>query len=329
VGLLRALGYTNVRHYRGGLADWREAGGPVERSAAPPPLTPGPAVRLLEPPREPLRSRPVRVPFRRQWEQAVLAWSDRQSTFQLFLAWLGMVVLCGVVYWLAGLPRHHGLVAGGVPVDMSLRGLAIALYFSFVTATSVGYGDVVPVGAVRILAIAEAVTELFIFGAVVAKFVSRHQETLVQEIHRVTSEERLDQVQMYLHLVFSELQEIAVMCDEGKVSPKRIGARLESAVLVFAGELRVIHALLYRPQQAPEEAVLGAILANLAASLHELGGLLTCLPADFTRSPTLAEALGTVARLAEEICSECVPLVYAPALTQWMDRIQELAGTIR
>lgn len=329
MGLLRALGYTNVRHYRGGLADWREAGGPVERSAAPPPLTPSPAVRLPEPPQEPPRSRPVRVPSHRQREQAVLAWSDRQPTFQLFLAWLGMVVLCGVVYWLAGLSRHHGLVAGGVPVDMSLRGLAIALYFSFVTATSVGYGDVVPVGAVRVLAIAEAVTELFIFGAVVAKFVSRHQEALVQEIHRVTFEERLDRVQMYLHLVFAELQEISVMCDEDQVRPERISARLESAVLVFTGELRVIYALLYRPQQAPEEAVLGAILANLATSLRELGWLLTCLPADFTRSPTLAEAIGTVARLADDICSKCVPQVYAPALTQWMDRIQELARAIR
>jgi hypothetical protein len=63
----------------------------------------------------------------------VLDWSDRLSTFQLFLAWLGMIVLCGVVYWFAGLSRHHGLVAGGAPVDMSLRGLATALYFSFVT----------------------------------------------------------------------------------------------------------------------------------------------------------------------------------------------------
>ena len=78
-------------------------------------------------------------------------------------------------------------------------------------ATSVGYGDVVPVGATRVLAIAEAVTGLLVFGAVVAKFVSRRQDTIVREIHRVTFEERLDRVQTNLHLVLSELQAIATM----------------------------------------------------------------------------------------------------------------------
>jgi len=258
----------------------------------------------------------------------VLEWSERQSTVQLFLAWVGMILLCGIVYWLASLSRHHGLVANGAVIEENLRGLGTALYFSFVTATSVGYGDVVPVGAVRILAIAEAVTELLLFGAVVAKFVSRRQDLLVHEIHRVTFEDRLDRVQVNLHLVLVELQAMAVMCEEGKTRPARINARLESAVLVFTGELRTIHALLYRTPHVPEEAVLAAILASLAAALRELNELHACLPSDFTRSPTLTETLSTLAQLADEICSECVPQVYAAALTLWMDRIQELGRQI-
>lgn len=324
---LHQLGYTNVRHYHGGMADWLEAGGPVESSTALTPTT-GIVGRLMEPPRDRSRSSLVSAFHRKQWGNAVLDWIERQSTFHLFLAWLVMIIFCGVVYWLASISRYHGLVASGASIDMSLQGLGTALYFSFVTATSVGYGDIVPVGAVRILAIAEAVTELLIFGAVVAKFVSRRQDALVYEIHRVTFEERLDRVQMYLHLVFTELQAIAVMCTDGKTQPARISARLENAVLVFTGELRAIHALLYRTHQAPEEAVLAAILASLAASLRELSELLTCLPPDFTRSPTLTETLGTLARFANEICSECVPQVYAPALTLWMDRIQEIGRQI-
>src|SRR5215472_4733137 len=33
-GLLRELGYSRVRHYHGGLADWQEAGAPLEGAAA-------------------------------------------------------------------------------------------------------------------------------------------------------------------------------------------------------------------------------------------------------------------------------------------------------
>jgi len=325
VGLLRRLGYSNLRHYRGGIGDWMERGEAVERLA--PPLVDVPLVPGQDTAARP-RERSLDGSQRRQWATAFLDAIDSRPTSQLFLFWLAMVVLCGVAYWLAALLGYHGLVAGRVPIGFTAEGLATAIYFSFVTATSVGYGDVVPVGATRVLAIAEAVTGLLVFGAVVAKFVSRRQDTIVREIHRVTFEERLDRVQTNLHLVLSELQAIATMCDDGTVRPERVSARLESAAMVFAGELRAIHDLLYRPQRAPAEPVLEAILAALAGAFRELTELLACLPTTFVRSTTLDGSLRVMARLADEICGECVPHAYAPALTMWMDRVQEAARRI-
>ena len=197
--------------------------------------------------------------------------------------------MCGALYWLTGFSRRPGLVDSGRPIRGTLDGLLSALYFSFVTTTSVGYGDVLPLGPVRILSIFEAVTGLLIFGALVAKFVSRRQDELVRDIYNVTFENRLDRVQTNLHLVLSELQSISTLCDEGVTQPQRVGARLESAVLVFGGELRAIHSLLYSPQRAPEEAVLEAILVALASAVRTLSDLLTCLPPDFDRSPTLQQ----------------------------------------
>jgi hypothetical protein len=78
----------------------------------------------------------------------------------------------------------------------------------------------------------------------------------------------------------------------------------------------------------PEESVLEAILTSLTASLRELSELLGCLPTGFTRSPTLEATLKTLARLADEICGDCVPQVYAPALTLWMNHVQEIARRI-
>ena len=112
------------------------------------------------------------------------------------------------------------------------------------------------------------------------------------------------------------------------IQPQRVGARLESAVLVFGAELRAIHSLLYSPQRAPEETVLEAILVALASAIGALSDLLTCLPPDFDRSPTLQHALENIRVLADDICAECVPQVYAPGLTTWMDRIQQTARKI-
>lgn len=323
--LLRELGYTRVRHFRGGLAYWKEAGGPLESGA-----DRGPALPARAP-----RQRAARRRFhgrpglrRSQWGNALVDLIERRSTSELFLSWLVMALLCGVFYWLCALGGLAALTEHGAPLDGGPGGLARAIYFSFVTATSVGYGDVLPVGPARALAVAEAAAGLLIFGAVVAKFVSRRQEGLVREIHRVSFEERLDRVQINLHVVLSELHAVAALWEGGAAPRQRIVARLESAVLVFAGELRTVHALLYRPSQEPDESSLEAILVSLASALEALSTLLGAWRADLVRSAALDRALGTLAALAREICGECVPKSYAPALTVWMDRVQHLAHHI-
>src|SRR5436309_16004625 len=95
--------------------------------------------------------------------------------------------------------------------------------------------------------------------------------------------------------------------------------------MVFAGELRAIHDLLYRPQRAPAEPVLEAILAALAGAFRELTELLAFLPTTFVRSTTLDGSLRVMAPLADEICGERVPHAYAPALTLGMHRALEAA----
>src|ERR1019366_942928 len=182
---LLELGYSNVRDYRGGIADWKVNNGPVVSSTAQTirdELQPEIASPIAQ------ASRPTVAVRRHQWGNVVLDLIERHSTGELFLFWLAMILACGTLYWLATLLDGHGLIENGAPIDTGLKGLLTALYFSFVTATSVGYGDVLPRGVARLLAVIEAVSGLLIFGAVVAKFVSRRQDELVREIHRGTFE---------------------------------------------------------------------------------------------------------------------------------------------
>jgi hypothetical protein len=120
-----------------------------------------------------------------------------------------------------------------------------------------------------------------------------------------------------------------MMYGDAIAAEERVNARLESAILVFVAELRTVHYLLYRPAQAPDEPVLAGILASLASALQALNDCLHDRPNDgANRSPLMEEALTTISRLAGEICATCVPAVYAPALTLWMDRIHDMAEKI-
>jgi len=332
--LLHELGYSNVRDYRAGLADWVESGAPTE-SVAEAALQPdqagavfaGPPLSIS--PDGEIGRGPARVSRMRRFDNSVLDLVQQRSTLQLFLIWIGTILLSGFAYWLGARIGAHGLVEAGHPVGADLNGFGSALYFSFVTATSIGYGDIVPVGGARVIAVAEAIAALLIFGAVVAKFVSHRQEVLVSEIHRVTFEERLDRVQTNLHMVISELLSIAAMCESPHAPLNRIRARLESATLLFQGELRTTHDLLYQPRLMVEEGVLASILAALSSAMSVLSDLLANLPAEFSRSQPLDISLQNIARLAEDICGECVPHTYTPRLVFWMDRIQATARCIK
>ena len=331
--LLQQQGYDHVRHYRGGIEGWVAGGHPfetvspadVETPEAPPPE----ALSAISDANGVAPRRATISAARWSWGNAFLDAVDSLSTGRLFVVWLGMILACGAAYWISGLFGAQALVEGAAPLSHGVWGLLTAIYFSFVTATSVGYGDVLPIGAARVIAVGEAVGGLLLFGAIVSKFVSRRQDRIVSEIHRITFEDRLDRVQTALHTVLGDFQMLADMCSTGMIKKDRLGARLESAVLVFSGELRAIHDLLYQPRNLPPEPILAAILASLFSSLQSLCAVLECLPGGFQRPYALARSLLTIAGLADEICADCVPQVYTPNLKQWMDRIHDLAARVK
>jgi len=315
VSLLRDLGYSHVRHYPGGLAEWF--------AAEPPDISTRPSTAAAHPARS--------TPRPRIFSAATLstrfvdALSER-SVGVLFRWWLAIVVGCGVAFWLfalAGVP----LMEGGKAIETSgLGGLVTAIYFSAVTATSIGYGDIVPAGAARLLAIAEGAAGLIIFGCVVSKFVSRRQDRLIAEIHHIAFEDRLGRLRSNLHLIRTEVHATLRMCEGSDMPPPEAIARVESVAMVFVGELHGVHDLLYRPQQTVDETVLEAILAGLVSVFREFTELLACVRVDKSvKSNLLQSNLKTMARLAREICGDCVPREFAPSLRMWMDQIQRLA----
>jgi potassium channel LctB len=308
VGLLEGLGYTNLRYYVGGMAEWSETGGPVagqNQAAAPSSNSSSLAPRAHR-----------------------LSWLERVaglSLERLVVLWLSMIVVFGVIYWVAGVGMGMGLQAGGNLVKADGQGFVTAIYFSFVTALSIGYGDVVPLGLFRIVAIVEGAAGLLIFGCVISKLVSRRQEELTEEIHQTTFEDRLDRVRTNLHLVFTDIGSVQQLQAEQGVLPELVLRRLESTVRVFRGELRAVHDLLYRCRVMPDEETMDSLLANLIICLQGLTDIDNALP---IRSSNLNLGLRSIGNLAIEICGECVPHAYAPVLKDSMDQIQELARKI-
>jgi hypothetical protein len=326
VSLLHELGYADVRHFPGGLTEWIEYEQPTDAGMTPRATADPATVRRR---RDPRHERVARRFSPATLSQRFVDALGDQSVGGLLRLWIVIVTLFGAVYWLLDWSPNLALISSSGPVDAGVRGFLSALYFSAVTATSVGYGDIVPIGPARVLAVFEGVAGLILFGCVISKFVSRRQDQLIGEIHHIAFEDRLGRVRTNLLLVRTELQATARLCEGQEIPPPEAVARVESVAMVFVGELHTVHDLLYRPQETPEEAVLEAILAGLASVFREFNDLLACVQAQRAeRPPALTASVNTMSRLAREICGDCVPREFAPALRIWMDQIQRMAGDV-
>ena len=154
------MGYQNVLHYAGGLEDWKNRGRPLVGGES----QPAPAVRQV-------------IPI------LLLDWIDRFPVRYWLGGWCLMIFLCAILFWLLSAWPGNGLLIAGQPATGDWSELPTAGYFSVVTATTLGYGDVVPLGMARILAVAEAAAGMLIFGGLIAKILSHRQEQLIQQIH--------------------------------------------------------------------------------------------------------------------------------------------------
>jgi len=113
--------------------------------------------------------------------RTILRLINEVSLVALLASLTGMLVLFAVAYW--GLETA---VPGSLVETYDSAGEFTggdALYFSVTTLTSLGYGDIRPEGAARLLAGAEVVLGLSFFGVIVAKISSVKQDYILRRMY--------------------------------------------------------------------------------------------------------------------------------------------------
>jgi hypothetical protein len=124
----------------------------------------------------------------------------------LLLSWIGIVVGWGVLYFFLEMIPGHGLTLD--PAIPAFNRLLNSIYFSIVTATTIGYGDITPVGISKIFVSIEAVFAYGIFAIVVTKLVSLRQERAVDEVHRLSHEDMFRNTREGLYIVRKDLDHL-------------------------------------------------------------------------------------------------------------------------
>ncbi|PUA45345.1 hypothetical protein C5U62_07575 [Pseudomonas protegens] len=103
-------------------------------------------------------------------------------TNQQYIRLITKLALCFFLVALLFAAFYWGISLAGVPVFEAHSKIRFreACYFSLVTMTTLGYGDLQPLGYARLLASIEAVTGLVFAGYAISQVVSLKQERLIE-----------------------------------------------------------------------------------------------------------------------------------------------------
>jgi hypothetical protein len=111
-----------------------------------------------------------------------MRWIERVSVLQLLVSINVLVVVFALVYWTLSEPGStNGLIETYEPEGRVA--FLDALYFSVVSLSSLGYGDIRPLGFSRFLAGAEVIMGLSFFGIMVAKISSVRQDYILRRMY--------------------------------------------------------------------------------------------------------------------------------------------------
>jgi hypothetical protein len=144
-----------------------------------------------------------------------------KKAFNLIMIWVAIAVVFGFLYYF--LPGE--LINGRT--GESINNILEAIYFSFVTILTIGYGDITAQGFIRILTAIEGLIGWVLFGLIVYKVVSVKEDIILKEIHNLSNEQYLSRVRNSLFISNTNLMRFIKSVQSRKISKDAVIYELE------------------------------------------------------------------------------------------------------
>jgi len=166
-------------------------------------------------------------------------WFDRLTFLHIFVIWASVIVLFGVCYYVFTTPQSY-LHYNGMNAHVSLWD---HIYFSFITATTTGFGDIIPVGYFKLIAILQVIFGLLLLAFVTSKLVSIKQDIILNEIYEISFNERINRLRSSLLVFRQNLGRLLEKMEDKSVLKREI-SDLYVYLSSFEDALHEIHALM-------------------------------------------------------------------------------------
>ncbi len=216
--------------------------------------------------------------FKHLNKRDVETWFDKVTFTRILLIWVFIIVFFGGLYFYTSNNFSYLWYAR---LGRQVNSLQDSIYFSFVTATTTGFGDITPVGYFKMIAIFEVIMGLLLLAVVTSKLVSIKQNTILNEVYDLSFTEKVNRLRSSFLLFRQNLGRVMVRIDEGNIRNREVNdiyihiSSLEdslSEVISLYGRSDTNH---FRKNVDPVNTEL--ILSSAIHSFEKLNELLTMM----------------------------------------------------
>jgi len=252
----------------------------------------------------------------------------------LFYAYFIIILAFGALFFLLSSTEDHGIYRDNLKISSDARGFFDALYFSFVTSTSLGYGDIKPLGLSRIFSIVEVIISLMIFGVLLSKLLSANQERILEELYDVSFQERYTRIVSGLYNFRAEIE---IMIGKVKTLKKEeieeFLQDVESNLHLMSSYLADSGKILAEFRKTPKEELdfkEEIILDNIHSSIAKLEELFSQIKDKRIncKRKAIINNLNMILILTENICKRCANLEYG-SIREITKEVEKHSGKLK
>lgn len=157
--------------------------------------------------------------FKEFKKRGVTSWIDKLGFLNIFMMWVLIILFFGFFYFFFT-NQNSFLVYNGGQIVENIRD---SIYFSFVTATTTGFGDIIPNGYFKLIAISEVIFGLLILAIVTSKLVSIKQDVILDELYELSLNERINRLRSSLILLRNNLNRLINNIEEKTFRKREMG----------------------------------------------------------------------------------------------------------
>ncbi len=148
-----------------------------------------------------------------------VSWYDKLTFFKILLIWTMIILIFGIIYHF--FPIGNSFLMNN-EIGSRVDNIYDAVYFSFIAATTTGFGDIVPMGSFKLIATFEVIFGLLLLALVTSKLVSLKQDVILDEIYELSLNEKINRIRSSLLLFRQNLSKVRTKIDDGSIRQREV-----------------------------------------------------------------------------------------------------------